>query len=404
MKILQVNKYYYLKGGADAVFLNTSRLLRKNGHEVIPFCISNGCNTPSNYSRYFVNSPEIREQSIWGKIRSIKRFFWNSNAAQQLENLIIAEKPSVAHLHNIFNGISLSILPVLKKYGISVVVTMHDTRFICPSSYFNTRSFCRNCLTRGGLPCGLHLCYQDNFFNSWMCALEMFHKEKLFKYDDYIEKYIFVSHRFLQFHSQRHSWFMEKGAVLHNFLPDQDMIVPNKKKGDYIFFYGRITKEKGILTLFEAMKELPNVRLKVAGTGPLLDELMKRKQSNVEFIGFKSGKDLFGYLENASFVIVPSECEENNPLTIIEAYSYGKPVIGSRIGGIPEIIIEGKTGYIYEKFSKSSLIEAIKKAMAISTDMYEEMSVNARDFAEEKFCPEKHYESLMNIYKEVIGK
>ena len=92
MKILQVNKYYYLKGGADAVFLNTSRLLRKNGHEVIPFCISNGCNTPSNYSRYFVNSPEIREQSIWGKIRSIKRFFWNSNAAQQLENLIIAEK------------------------------------------------------------------------------------------------------------------------------------------------------------------------------------------------------------------------------------------------------------------------------------------------------------------------
>lgn len=403
MKILLINKYHYLKGGADTVFFNTQSLLKQNGHGVIPFCINSDKNLPSEYARYFVDAPEIRALSGLDKLKSIRRFFWNKDAAQKIERLIVEEKPDVAHMHNIFNGISLSILPVLKKYNIPVVWTLHDTRLICPSSYFNLRgSLCKTCLKRWGANCGLHKCYQDNIVYSWMCALEMLHKERLFNYDRYVDKYIFVSNRYKTFHSERHDYFSEKGVVMYNFHPELSDIKPNNRKGKYLFYYGRITKEKGIKTLVDVMKDLPDEVLKVAGNGPMMEELQSLHLPNVEFLGFRSGRDLFNLVQNASFVIVPSEWEENNPMTVIEAYSYGKPVIGSKIGGIPEIIETGRTGYTFDAFDKQSLLTTIKKAISISDEDYKAMSMCARAFAEEHFNPSKHYEKLLNIYKSVI--
>lgn len=405
MKILLVNKYHYVKGGADSVFFNTQRLLEEKGHEVIPFCTKNEKNIHSEYERYFVNAPEIRELNWQNKLKSVKRFLWNDDAATQIEKVIIEQKPDIAHLHNIFNGLSFSILPVLKKYGIPVVITMHDTRFICPSSYFNTRGdLCQSCLRWGGLNCGLHKCYQDNTLNSWMCALEMMQKEKLFSYNNYIDQYIFVSNKYHQYHGQRHAWFTEKGRVLYNFMPDGPMKNCSKEKGKYILYYGRITEEKGIKTLVACMEGLPQIQLIVAGTGPLQKSLEATRLPNVKFVGFKNGEDLFNLVCEASFVVVPSEWEENNPLTVIEAYFHGKPVIGSRIGGIPEIIEDNRTGFVFDAFSKESLTAAIKLAMSISDEKYAEMSEKARKFAEEHFSPENHYEKLMEIYHQVIEK
>lgn len=160
MKILLINKYYYLKGGADSVFFNTKKILEENGHTVVPFCTQHPKNEKGEENLSFVNAPEIRCLGAVGKIKSVGRFIWNRKAAQKLEKLIVKERPDVAHIHNIFNGLSLSILPVLKKYHIPVVVTLHDTRFICPSSYFNLRGrHCDRCLKiTKGLNCGLHKC------------------------------------------------------------------------------------------------------------------------------------------------------------------------------------------------------------------------------------------------------
>lgn len=402
MKVLQINKYFYTKGGADAVFFNTMELLSSRGHTVIPFCTANTRNATSIYSKFFVDAPEIRDQSFLRKVLSVGRFIWNKEAARQLEKLILIEKPDIAHLHNIFNGLSLSILPILKKYRIPVVITIHDTRFICPSSYFHTRSYCRNCLMWGSLSCVVHRCYQDNFLNSLMCSMEMLHKEKLFNYNRFIDRYIFVSNCFQSFHAEKHSWFRDKGTVLYNFQPGIEKGQASCKKGEYLLFYGRITVEKGIKTLVETMKYVPDVNLIVVGTGPLLEELKCRQQSNVKFVGFKSGKELFNLVSHASFVIVPSEWEENNPLTIIESYTLGKPVIGARIGGIPEIIEEGKTGFIFEAFSKEDLLHTIKRAIKINDDKYLEMSQCAKKFADIHFSPESHYNQLINIYNSVI--
>ena len=385
------------------MFFNVSELLEQKGHEVIQMTTDAPQNfTESRYLRYLLSCSELRQEGLIGKIGGLVRFVWNTDAAQLAERCVEEQHPDVAHLHNIFNSFSLSILPVLKRFHVPVVISMHDTRFICPSSYFNQRPWCGNCLKNGGLQCGIHKCYQDNFLYSWACTMEMLHKEKLFDYDKYIDRYLFASRRFMNYHSVRHAYFDRKGEVLYNFLPEQQTIAPLYEKGDYIFYYGRITAEKGVKSLIEVMKRLPDVKLKVAGTGPLLDQLTREELPNVEFVGFKSGQELYALVSHASFVVVPSECEDNNPLTIIEAYSLGKPVVGSAIGGIPEIIEDGKTGFLFEAFSVDSLAESIRKAIEVSREDYTAMSRHARAFAEKHFSPDSYYTQLMDIYKRVI--
>lgn len=403
MKILQINKYYYIKGGADSVFFNTIRLLENHSHQVIPFCTKHPNNLSSKYDNYFANAPEIRNlNGIWKKIKSIPRFFINKDAALQMDRLLKQEKPDIAHIHNLFNGISLSILPVLKKHHIPIVITMHDTRFICPSSYFNLRgNWCKKCAKTLYLNCALHKCYQDNCINSIMCAMEMFHKEYMSNYDSYISQYIFLSENFKKAHSLRHSYFEEKSIVLYNFLPDFELNI-SYNKGDYLFYSGRITTEKGIGTLVEAMRDLPHIQLKIAGIGPLLDTLKHIAPKNVSFLGFISGKELFNQIDKASFIVVPSECAENNPLAIIESYAHGKPVIGAQIGGIPEIIDNGKTGFTFKAFSKESLKNTINIALSLSEEEYKKLSINAKAFANKHFNPEIYYRTLMNIYNKTI--
>ena len=148
MKILEINKYYYPKGGAETVFFNTIELLQENGHEVIPFCLTNKKNKSSQYAQYFVNFPELSESSILTRAQYTLSFFYNKESASHIESLIIKEKPDIAHIHLLFNGISVSILPVLKKYRIPIVMTVHDYRLICPAYTFTDgkQNICERCI------------------------------------------------------------------------------------------------------------------------------------------------------------------------------------------------------------------------------------------------------------------
>lgn len=406
MRVLQVNKYNYLRGGSEAVFFNTIKMLEEHGHEVARMSVNHPKNEPSQWQPYFVDAPEIRDiKGAAGKLRSIPRFFMNRDAARKMEQLINDFRPDVAHLHNIFNGISLSILPVLKRHGVPVVITLHDTRFICPSLHFNLYGKrCDNCLNTWGLNCGVYRCYEDSLVNSWMCAFEMLYKEKIFHYDDYINRYIFASRNHLDKHAMRHLYFRQKGDVLYNFVPGLTQTRPSLSHKGYFLFYGRIIDYKGIGTLIESMKSLPDLTLKVAGTGPMLEQLKSIAMPNVQFVGYKAGKELFDLVKDASFIIVPSECEENNPMTIVEGYTYGKPVIGSSLGGIPEIIEQDKTGYVFRAFDKEALAATIRKASQITDERYAEMSRRARAFAEEHFNPDTYYTSLMAVYESAGAK
>lgn len=403
MKVLQINKYHYRRAGAEAVFFNTMGLLQEHGHTVIPFTTKHPQNLPSQYEQFFVDTPELRDLSTLKKILATPRFFWNSKAAQKLEELVALHRPDVAHIHNMFNGLSLSILPVLQRHGIPVVLTLHDSRLICPTPEFNTKgTLCDDCTKTYGINCALHRCYRNNWMHSIMCALEMVQHEAFFDYNQYINQYIFVSHRYQQHYSKRHEYFATKGSVLYNFFLRLNEIQPTPQHGTYFLFYGRLTEEKGIFTLLQAIKRLPNVQLHVAGTGPLYDQLVADAPANVTYLGYLTGRELDKEIANASFIIVPSEVEENNPMTIVEAFSHGKPVIGAQIGGIPELIEPGVTGYQFRSGNAEELYQCIRQATEVSSEQYQQMTANARAFAEQHFDPEVHYQKLMALYNSII--
>lgn len=195
---------------------------------------------------------------------------------------------------------------------------------------------------------------------------------------------------------------------LYNFYPLLSQSNPNTRKGNYLLFYGRLAPEKGVMTLINTWKRLPkNIRLKIIGEGAMSamikNELKVNNLSNIEFLGFRKGEELFDYIRNASFVLVPSEWYENNPLTIVEAYSSGKPVIGSNIGGIPELILEGKTGYLFSMGDSAELEDKIIKAVNMRDDEYLEMSETAYRFACDRFSEKTHYRDLLNVYSEVVN-
>jgi glycosyltransferase involved in cell wall biosynthesis len=177
-------------------------------------------------------------------------------------------------------------------------------------------------------------------------------------------------------------------------------------KEKYFLFFGRLSYEKGVKTLLEAFKTLPQCKLKIVGTGPKEDELKAfvkcNDMKNVVFLGYKHGKELSDLVSNAYFAIVPSEWYENNPMTIIESYSAGTPVIGAKIGGIPEIVVEGKTGYQFKSGDSDELCAKIQMADHLQEEDYTALSQGTLDFATNNLSLESYYPKLISFYKKFV--
>jgi glycosyltransferase involved in cell wall biosynthesis len=403
MKILQINNCHYRRGGADVVYLNTGKLLEYHGNEVFYFSQENSKNIDSVTSKYFVKETNYIEKSYIAKILSLTRFFYSFEAKHKLSQLLIDLKPDVAHVHLYKGALTPSIFIELKKHKIPVVITLHDYGLLCPhNSMLNGKmNICNRCIHGTPLNCIYHKCNRNNLILSTVSSFEFIFQKAFFPFEEYFDKIIAVS-RFGQKLHQDSGKFIRKIDHLYNFYPNLKTTIPTSDKGTYFLCYGRLSEEKGLKTLFSAwLSKDRNSILKVVGTGDMFDELNQMIIGNksIEMMGFKSGNDLDKLIREASFIIVPSECNENNPLTIIEAYANGKPVIGSNTGGIPEIIDNGNTGYLYEMKSVRGLSEIIDFAENISAQEYSRLSKNARFFAEEHFSEEKHYDSLMTIYR-----
>ncbi|MDR1356739.1 MAG: glycosyltransferase [Tannerellaceae bacterium] len=401
MKVLQINKYFYRKGGADTVFFNTMRMLEERGHEVVPFALRNEKNLRSDYEQYFVPYPELGESSLGEKVRRAPSFVYNRRAAAMLEKLLKAERPDIAHVHLMFNSLSVSILPVLRKYGIPVVMTVHDYRLICPAYLFTDGNgrICERCKTGNYYNCILRRCSKGRLFNSLMLASDSYFRRYIIKPIDYVDRFIFVSRFAMEKHIEFSAKYAGKSEVLPNFTP----LLPCAAvaKGDYCLYIGRISEEKGIPTLVEAVKG-SGIQLRVAGTGPLLESLRRQSPPNVEFTGHKSGDELYDYIRRARFVVVPSECYENNPMSVIEAMTLGTPVIGSRIGGIPELIEDGLNGYLFEPGSPRDLRLTLDKALSMPADKYDTLRREAQTFARANFGEEAYYRKLITLYNNTI--
>ncbi|MFZ4456086.1 MAG: glycosyltransferase family 4 protein [Bacteroidales bacterium] len=403
MKILQINNCHYRRGGADVVYLNTGELIAEKGEDIIYFSTSSELNISNRYITYFAENTDALKVSLVKQLSLVQKKLYSLEAKRKLNSLLQKTKPDVAHIHLYKGGLTASILSTLVNNRIPIVITLHDYGLLCPRNIlFNAdNEICTLCLTKSSFNCVKNKCNRHNLFYSFTNFLEYNLNNKLYSPHKIFSKIICVSKFNYDLHKEFRPNLSDQLVHLYNFSPIVSASTPNHKKGDYFLFFGRLSKEKGINTLIESIKGLP-ILLKIVGTGDLMDSLKMEKRENVEFLGFKTGSELEELIRDSSFVIVPSEWYENNPMTIIEAFAFGKPVIGSRTGGIPELIIENETGFSFEMGNVQDLRDQIIKGSIIDNKQYENLSINARKFAETKFSKDSHFESLMNIYNEAI--
>ncbi|MCX6267607.1 MAG: glycosyltransferase family 4 protein [Bacteroidetes bacterium] len=412
MNILLINNVHYNRGGADKVYLNTGRLMAEHGHKVSYFAINNPENLPSEYSRYFLSNPDFKHQSVFAKLKSFPRYFFSGEAQRNLQQLITEQKPALAHIHLLYGGgLTSSILPVLKKNKIPVVLTIHDYKLLCPVLTLMDNSFniCEQCAGGNYAHCILKLCNQitlstdKNLFNSLIFSSESWFRDIFYHYNRYVSRYIFVSEFSRNIHARYKPFFAAKSQVLFNFIDFSDKEKPIHARGDYYLFFGRLSKEKGILTLLDAFSEMQDSKLLIIGNGELAADIQTyitgHQTQNITLLGYKTGEELKSYISGSRFVMLPSQWYENNPLSVIEAFRLGKPVLGASIGGIPELVKEGETGYLFNPGSVMSIRQAVEKANAITDQEYAELSHNSYEFAFRNFNAESHYASLMELYE-----
>ena len=411
MKILQINNYHYPKGGADIIYLKTSRLLKEKGHQVINFSVKEPETIDNKYNQYFIKAPKERfDTTLLQKIMSIPGFIYSFQARKKLEQLIIAEKPNIAHLHIFFGRLTNSILPVLKKHKIPIIMTVHEYRMLCPTYLLKNKnnSSCEKCANGNYLHCIYNKCNKDNLAYSIIMALECFIRDKFFSYQKYIDKFIFPSEFTLNKHLKYQGKYKKKFYKIYNFIDiNKTVSTQNIKKENYYLYFGRLSEEKGIMTLLRTWKNFPNLNLKIVGSGVLKNDIVgyieKNNLNNITLAGYLEGNKLKKTIQTAKYIIAPSECFETFGLSVAEGMILGTPVIAAKIGAYTELITHQKNGFLFTPRDINSLQKVITEAENLDDDSYKKMIKNGIDFAKKNFNEDIYYSELIKVYNQSIN-
>lgn len=403
MKILLINNLHHRRGGADVVYLNTGEMLEAAGYEVCYFSMHSEKEIPCRQQKFFAPNPKTNNI-----IKSAVNYIYNKKAAKCLEKLLVDEKPDVACAHLVWGGLSPSIIEVLHQYRVPVVHVVHDYRMICPAYTFRRpdNKICEDCKGGKYYHCLVHKCSKGNLAESSLMTLEMYFRQWKYNPVKTIDGFIFVS----QFCRDKHIEFDCRFKDVTNTVLYNCATIDSRaeEKCDYFLFYGRLSHEKGIMTLLQSIAQASGIKFKIVGTGPLEQQIKgvvrQKGLTNVDLLGYKSGEELKNLIRKSRFVIVPSEWYENNPMTVVEAYAVGTPVIGARIGGIPEIVHDESTGFLFESGNYISLTNTINKACKMNEDRYRIMCLACHNFAQKQFSQDTYVDKLVCFIKEVISK
>lgn len=404
MKILMVNKYFFIKGGAEISFFATADLLRNHGHKISYFSMSDSRNFTSEYDKYFVSNIDFNDNSS-NIIKSSLRILYSFESKMKISKLLDDEKPDLVHLNNIYHQISPSIIHEIKKRNIPIVMSLRDYKLVCGAYCMVVRGkICEACKEGRYFKCLVNKCVKDSYLKSLLNTVEMYLHHNIFNIYDLVDVFISPS-RFLK-HKVEEMGFKGKIMFIPNFVNLEDYRPQYESTERSIVYFGRLSKEKGLFTLIKAMKNL-KVNLKIIGEGPLKTGLdLKVKElglKNVQFLGYKKAEELKKEIKKSMFVILPSECNENNPRSIIEGFALGKPAIGSRIGGIPELVKDNETGLTFEPGDSNDLFAKIEFLLD-NPNLIVQMGMNSRKFIECELNSEIHYSKLIKIYEELVTK
>lgn len=391
MKILLVHNRYQQPGGEDVVFEQERKLLESAGHQVTVYCRTND---------------EIKNYSGLKRLALIKNTVSSEDSRREVFEVLQREEPEVVHIHNTFMMISPSIYSACREAGVPVVQTLHNYRLLCPAAnFFRDGHVCEECEEHGVWRGVRYGCYRGSRVATATVALMLTVHRQKHTYQDSIDRFIALSN-FARSKFVAGGLPGERIEVKPNFVePDPG---EHTQGGGYAVFVGRLSEEKGLETLVSAWAELGNrVPLVMVGDGPVGPGLKKLAQekgiTSIDFRGRLPRNEAQEIVKGSSFMVLPSECYENFPMGMVEAYACGVPVIASRLGALQELIDDGRTGLHFTPGSPQELAEKVEWAWSHAERM-REMGKEARREFENRYTAEKNYSMLMNIYKSVIAQ
>jgi glycosyltransferase involved in cell wall biosynthesis len=405
MRVLQIHKTFHTRGGADTFFFKTCGLLTEHGHEVAHFSTSHPKNQESPFSSYFVDGftdADVPQLGFRRKAKAFVQGIYSAEARDNLERLVQDFKPDVAHAHCINYQLSPSVFDVFRHSDIPLVVTQHDFTIICGAGTLRTGgSHCERCKGGHHYNLLLHNCYW-NTPASLMATLSHYLHDFRGSWNS-VSKLLVPSHFMLE---KLVEWGIPRERMAHIpiFIDFSEQAPASSTVGDYVLFFGRMDSNKGVKVLLEAIEPL-DCKVLLIGDGPLapwVKEQIEAKLKNVEHIPFVSSREELGnYIAGAAFSVVPSLWNENQPAVVLETYAMGRPVIGSRIGGIPELIEDGHTGLLFTPGDASDLREKIRFLLERPT-LCQEWGRNGNRKLRAGFSRAVHYDRLMSIYDSVL--
>ena len=446
MRILLVNKFFYHKGGAETYFFALAEGLQALGHEVAFFSMQHPKNEPSYWSKYFVSEKDYNGRiSAFRKVKEAGSLIYSFEARAKFEALLREFKPDIIHLNNVHRQLTLSILdaPYLKGHHVPVVYTAHDYILLCPAyTMVNGRGeICDACLDKHFIHATKNVCVKGSRAKSALATLEA----EFLKFHHAYDKIdlIIAPSKFMK-HKLDEGGFADKTVVMQNFLTDSQMamaqhVTSNHKfedaasgdpdKRPYFLFFGRLSKEKGILTLVKAFLQaagltknktvsqntaqgarvLPDTwDLHIVGDGPersVIEELIAsadpRAVSRIHLLGYKSGEELQREVGNARFTVLSSEWRENMPYSGLESLAARTPIIGAKIGGIPELVEEGGTGVTFNSGNASELSYKLFKASLTDDRTYVVMQQKCANYIQQRCTQTKYVKCLENYYERI---
>lgn len=405
MKILLVNKFHYKKGGSETYYFTLAQSLKAAGHDVVFFAMKDDeKNIPCEQEKYFVSNSSVGG-GIKSKLNMVLHIAYSKEAYSKMMQLLNDEKPDLVILNLVHKQITLSIIDAIKEYNpkLPIFWTMHDLITVCPSYTMldGKGNICEKCVESGNFkPCVENNCVKGSKLMSHLSKYEADYIRKK-KWYNKVDLFICPS-EFYRKKLTNAKFTDSKIVTLRNPLPMDTKYELNTSDEGYILYFGRLAREKGVKTLIDAARKV-GCRLVILGTGPIEDELKSYAENdgNVEFKGFQTGEPLADFVRKSRCVVLPSEWYENGPYSAMEAMAMSKPLIVSYNGGLPELVSDGKNGYIYK--NTDELCECINKMLSLSVDEYKTMAESSLDMAKNMFNPEKYVKEIESLYKQTVG-
>lgn len=402
-RLLSLNTYNYRRGGSDVVFFEHDALFRSLGWETAVMAMHHPKNEPSPWSKFFVDEIEFgHEYGVLQKLTMASKVIYSSEARRKLSRLLDDFPANVAHAHCIYHHLSPSVLMELKQRGIPTLMTAHDLKLACPSyKMVNRTGICERCKDGNLFNVIRYRCVRNSLPISGLIALESAIHKFMGVYKKNLDKVVAPS-QFMRNKLIEWGWDAGQIAYIPNYI-DAARFKPLYTPGNYFVYFGRLQLDKGVATVLKAAIQA-GVRLHVVGTGPdedFIKQLGAPYPDQLIFHGYKKGNALWDIVGGARAAVLASEIYENASISVLEAYACGKPVIGARIGGIPEMVHEGETGALFESRNVEELAALLARFSAMPDEQVAAIGEAAHAYVSKNFTAERYLRDMLALYGEL---